>query len=726
MANRMKGPFEGRRRWRARDPKKERTPGSRVPTMAAMLRSLIILMFGILIIQLINLQVIHGAAYKEQSAINAVRAVPIPAARGLIYDRNGTPLVENAARFSVTITPSDLPDASAVAVYRQLSDVIHMPVADIQAKVQQNITAQGEFSPAVIKTDIDRDTALVLMELEPNAPGMNVQVDPARHYLTGDLLSHVLGYVGPISADEYTRLSSQGYGYQDYVGQTGVESTYESELRGKAGAKLVEVDAAGRELKTLSERQPVDGANVVLSIDYNLQQQVTDILKQYSATSENAAAAVMDVHTGELLALVSLPSYDNSVFSGDLSQNQLDQLLSGPGKPLVDHAIAEQYPPGSAFKTIVGSAALQEGVATAQTTITSHGYITIQNEFDPNVVYVYPDWASLGTLDFYGGVAMSSDVYFYYLSGGYAPDSFKGLGEEKVAQYARAFGLGSPTGIDLPGEASGLVPDAQWKQDNIGEPWVLGDTYNYGIGQGYVAATPIQMLDEVAAIANGGTLVVPHVVKEYSDSMGNVYDPLQTQVRSTLPIDPANLQIMRDAMRQSVTSGVARNAASDAVDVVGKTGTAEFGAQHADGTYDTHGWFIGFAPQNDPQIAVMVFVQHGSGGNDASPAAAKIFNYYFGHESPANPGVVVPITAPTATPNAEPQTTATPAVAPAPAGGYAPAPIITDTPVPATPEPTASPEPPTATAEPPPQTSPPQPAASPLTMRLGSRPEAPT
>ncbi len=718
MAGRMKGPFEGRRRWRAKDPKRERPPGARVPTMAAMLRSLIILMFGILLIQLINLQVIHGESYKEQSAINAVREVSIPAARGLIYDRNGQLLVENAARFSVTITPSDLPDAGPLGVYGRLSEIIQMPVDEIQAKVQASIKAQGEYSPAVIKTDLDRDTALILMELEPNAPGMKVQVDPARHYLTGDLLSHVLGYVGPISPEQYDELSSQGYGYQDYVGQTGVESTYESEMRGKAGAKLVEVDAAGRELRTISERQPVDGANVVLSLDMNLQQQVTDILKQYSQTSTNAAAAVMDLHTGEMLALVSLPSYDNNIFSGKLSDSQLSDLINDPGKPLVDHAIAEQYPPGSTFKTIVGSAALQEGVATAQTTITSHGYITIENEFDPNVVYVYPDWAPLGTLDFYGGVAMSSDVYFYYLSGGFAEDGFKGLGEERVAQYARAFGLGTETGIDLPGEAAGLVPDAKWKQDNIGEPWVLGDTYNFGIGQGYVAATPLQMLDEVAAIGNGGTLVVPHVVKEYRDSMGNVYDPLPTQTRSTLPVDAGNLQIMRDAMRQSVTAGVARNAASDAVEVAGKTGTAEFGPQHDDGTYETHGWFIGFAPYNDPRIAVMVFVEHGSGGNDASPAAAKIFNYYFGGESPDTGGTVVPITGPTQVPTEEPQETEAPAAIPTPVGGYvpAPAPLITDTPAP-TPEPTTPEVPvPTATAEPPPETSPPEP--SPQAMRI--------
>lgn len=729
MAGRMKGPFEGRRRWKAKEPKKERPASARVVTMAAVLRSLILLMFGILVIQLINLQVIQGSTYKEQSAINAIREVPVPAARGLIYDRNGKPVVENAARFSVTITPNDLPEAGATAVYGELSDVIHMPVAEIQTTVEESIKNQGEYSPAMIKTNLDRDTALVLMELEPHAPGMKVQVDPARRYLTGDLLSHVLGYAGPISAEQYADLNDEGYGYNDYIGQTGVESTYEAKLRGKAGAKLVEVDAAGRELRTMSERPPIDGANVVLSIDLDLQQQVTNILKQYSQTSLNAAAAVMDVHTGELLAEVSLPSYDANVFSGKLSQKQLEDLINAPGKPLVDHTIGEQYPPGSTFKAIVGSAALQEGIAGPTTTITSHGYITIENEFDPNVVYVYPDWAPLGALDFYGGVAMSSDVYFYYLAGGFADDGFRGLGQEKIAEYARAFGLGAPTGIDIPGEVPGLVPDSQWKQDTIGEPWVLGDTYNYGIGQGYVSASPMQMLDAAAAIANGGKLITPHVVKQYRDSMGNVYDPLATQVRSQLPVEPGYLQIMRDAMRQSVTAGVARNAASSAVAVAGKTGTAEFGEQHDDGTYETHGWFVGFAPAEDPQIAVMVFVQHGSGGNDASPAAAQIFNYYFGPRSaPVSSGEATATPQPTdESRTGEPQET--PFVIPTPLGGGFvpnPAPITTETPAPTTSEPTTTPAPvPTATAEPPPETPPPEPPASPVAQRLYRRLEGP-
>jgi penicillin-binding protein 2 len=367
----------------------------------------------------------------------------------------------------------------------------------------------------------------------------------------------------------------------------------------------------------------------VLTIDVDLQREVARILEQHAGDSDNAAAAVMDVKTGELLAMVSLPSFDNNVFSTALSSTELAALIEAPGKPLVNHALAERYPPGSTFKTIVGAAALQEGVATTSTTIASRGYITIENEFDPNVVYVYPDWAELGALDFYDGIAMSSNVYFYYLAGGYPNEGFQGLGEERVAAYARAFGLGSPTGIDLPGESPGLVPDATWKSDNLGEPWTLGDTYNFGIGQGYVAATPLQMLTAVTAITNGGQLLTPHVVKELVGSHGNVLEEIAPEARTTVPVAPEYLDALLAGMRKSVTDGVARPAAINGVSVAGKTGTAEFGAARDDGTHETHGWFVGFAPYEDPEIAVVVFVQRGTGGADASPAAAQIFDYYF-------------------------------------------------------------------------------------------------
>ncbi len=700
--------FGGRRRWRAKEPKREQPASQRARTVGAGLRALVILMFGVLLIQLVNMQVIKGAEYKDQATINALREVTVPAARGLIYDRNGVLLVQNAARFSVAITPGDLPDRGEAAVYETISRAIEMPVADIERKVREGAKLRGDYNPSVIKADLDRETALVLMELEPHTPGMTVRVEPSREYLTGDLLSHVLGYVGPISAEDYEKLKGQGYLLQDYIGQSGVEYTYEEALRGKPGKKLIEVDALGRELKVISERRPIDGSNVVLSIDSKLQEQVAAALKDFEGDSENAAAAVMDVKTGEVLAMVSLPTYDNNVFNGNISNEELQGLMDAPGKPLVNHVIAERYPPGSTFKTIVGSAALQEGVATAGTTITSRGYITVENEFDPNVVYVYPDWAPLGTLDFYGGLAMSSNVYFYYMAGGKADEGFRGLGEERVATYARGFGLGKPTGIDLPGESEGLVPDAAWKEETVGEPWTIGDTYNFGIGQGYVAATPIQMLAAVSSIANGGSMLVPHVVKELRDSMGNVQSPVETETRGKVPVEPGYLDIVKAGMRQSVTTGVARTAAIANIAVAGKTGTAEFGSVQYDGKHPTHGWFIGFAPYEDPQIAVVVFVQHGSGGRDAAPAAARIFDYYFngGGASAPTPAPESPTTAPeepvattpavpeenTGTgpvpPNQVPTATLPPTPTPAPTTPAPPTP--TPTPVPPTPSPNAA------------------------------------
>jgi penicillin-binding protein 2 len=677
--------------------------------MGAGLRALVILMFGILVVQLINLQIIRGEEFQEQAEINALREVPIPASRGLIYDRNGKLLVENAARFSAAIVPGDIPDQGETAMFRAVSDTIGVPVLEIDRTVREGATTRGEYSPAVLKRDIDRDTALMLMELAPHYPGLQVLVEPSRSYLTGDLLSHVLGYTGPISAEEHAELESEGYLLQDFLGKAGVEYTYEEQLRGKAGKKLIEVDALGQELSVISERRPIDGSNVVLSIDLDLQQRVVDVLKEFQGNSLNAAAAVMDVRTGEVLAMASLPSYDNNVFGKAISEAELTALVDAPGKPLVNHVIAERYPPGSTFKTIVGAGALQEGVASAGTTITSRGYITVENEFDPNVVYVYPDWSPLGTLDFYGGIAMSSNVYFYYLSGGKADEGFRGLGEEKVAEYARGFGLGAPTGIDLPGESEGLVPDAAWKEETISEPWTLGDTYNFGIGQGYVAATPMQMLTAMGAMVNGGQVLTPHVVKEFRDSMGNVQSPIATQTRMTAPVEQGYLDILQGGMRQSVTSGVARNAAIPNVAVAGKTGTAEFGSAQYDGKHPTHGWFMGFAPYDDPQIAVVVFVERGSGGNDAAPAAGRIFDFYFnGPSAPAQR--IVPVPTPGPVPDAEDVADDEPAP---------PATTLPDPGLPVDPTPTPVPETTPAPTEPPAPTPPPEtPPPSPQAMRL--------
>jgi penicillin-binding protein 2 len=501
--------------------------------------------------------------------------------------------------------------------------------------------SQDPFTPVIVKSELDRETAFRLREAQPNLPGVQLLIEPKRNYVQSPLLAHILGYVGRLDEAEYAELRDQDYELNDRIGKTGVEATYESALRGVPGRRQVEVDASGREIRTLDSAAARPGQSLVLTLDLDLQRKTAEILQAAMGASTNAAAVIMDVRTGDILAMVSIPSYDNNLFSGDIDEPALQGLLDDPAKPLVNHAIAEMYPPGSTFKQVTGVAALEEGVANPGTTITSHGSITVRNQYDPDVVYVFRDWAALGTLNFYGGVAMSSDVYFYYLAGGYYENGvelFHGLGADRLAAYARAFGLGAPTGIDLPGESPGLVPNPQWKEQALGEPWVRGDTYNFGIGQGYLATTPLQMALVSAAVANGGDVLVPRVVKEIVDADGRVVHSFEPEVQRHLQVSPQNLAIFQEAMRQAADWGTAHSAAVPGVTVAGKTGTAEFGPTLAGGTHQTHGWFTGFAPFEEPQVAVAVFLEKGNGSINAAPAAAKILDYYFHRQTFAREG----------------------------------------------------------------------------------------
>ena len=405
--------------------------------------------------------------------------------------------------------------------------------------------------------------------------------------------------------------------------------------RGTPGYRQVEIDAAGEEFNLIRRSDPRAAGNLVLALDLDLQRQVERFLLEAQGTSLNAVAIVMDVNTGGILSMVSLPSYDNNLLTEPVDQDALPALYENLAKPMINHAISEVYPPGSTFKQVTGTAALEEGVATPDTTITSFGLITVEDRYNPNRTWIMRDWAALGTMDFYRGLAMSSDVYFYYLSGGYfqgGEEIFEGLGVERLATYAREYGLGSLTGIDLPGEVTGLVPDPAWKAATFGDSavWTLGDTYNFGIGQGFLTVTPMQLLVAVAAIANGGDVLVPHALERVIDENGNVLQQISREVSNTLNISQRNLGIMQEALRQAADYGPARTGASRFVTIAGKTGTAEFGQPLADGTYpNSHAWYTAYAPFDDPEIAVVVFLEQGVGSTNAGPVAKQIFDYYF-------------------------------------------------------------------------------------------------
>lgn len=618
------------RRWRSQ--KREET--SETETLRGKFfyfRLLVLALFAILTLQLMRLQVFGGEAYQERAENNRLRVVPVMPSRGLIFDRNGIPLVENVPRFSVGIVPADLPREKEPQVLPQLEALVGVPSAEIARRVEERRESNDPFTPVIVKSGLESETAFTLREMEAWLPGVEVIVEPVRQYGGQPIFGHILGYVGRVADYEYEDLKSKGYQMNDQVGKAGVEAQYESVLRGVPGRREVEVNAAGREIQTLASEPARSGNSLILSLDMDLQEKTTEFLQQAMGNSLNAAAMVMNVRTGEILAMVSLPGFDDNIFT-DISEEEWQALLHDPSKPLLDHCISETYAPGSTFKQVTASGALQEGVANAGTTITSRGSITVKNEYDPNIVYVFKDWSALGTLDFFGGVAMSSDVYFYYLGGGYYEDGvelFRGLGATRLAEYARRFGLGALTGIDLPGEAAGFIPDPQWKEEEQGEPWTIGDTYNFSIGQGSVATTPLQMLLVTSAVANGGNVMVPRVVRDIIDANGKVVVPFKPTVARQLGVSDGNLALLREGMRQAVSWGTAKTAAVSGVSVAGKTGTAEFGPDLGGGTYESHAWFTGFAPAENPEVAVVVFLQQGNGAKNAAPVGGRILDYYF-------------------------------------------------------------------------------------------------
>ena len=405
----------------------------------------------------------------------------------------------------------------------------------------------------------------------------------------------------------------------DYIGKTGVEYGYEKNLRGVNGKQEVEVDSAGNIQKDFGITEPVPGSDLVLGIDADLQKKLQDSLqaKLDETGTKTAAAVAIDPRNGEILAMVNLPSYDNNLFAKGISADDYQKLMSDPDKPMFNRSISGEYPPGSTFKPLVAAAALQEGTITPSTTLDCPAAINIGS-------YSFPDWKTHGLTDVRKAIAESVDIFFYAVGGGW--NNITALGIDKIHEYADKFGLGRKLGIDIPGEASGLIPTQQWKQDKIGERWYLGDDYHCAIGQGFVTATPLQLANYIAAIANGGTVFQPHFVDLIKKVDGSV-EKVNPVVLNKNFISSANLQVVREGMRQTVLSGTAQPLKDLPVEVAGKTGTAQFGS----GNEREHGWFVSFAPYNNPTIAMAVLVEGGGEGfSTAEPVTHDVYQWYFG------------------------------------------------------------------------------------------------
>jgi penicillin-binding protein 2 len=682
--------------------------------------------FAVFALRIIYLQALQGTEYQTMADANRLRTVMVNPPRGIIYDRNGVELVHNVPTYNVMIVPAYVPDdvdevedlaeSREWQLYTLLSELTGVQVTttvrmepslstklryqapgvhDLSAPsdqvlvpvetrgIRQIVAAASTFEPfqpVLIKANIERELAQRIEELRPWLPGVEIRVLPAREYPTGALTNHLVGYMGPLPNDSYL---NYGYEKNDRVGYAGVEAEMEKELSGTKGVTTYEVDVAGQPIRAVGPAtSPVAGLNVHLTVDLRLQAAATHALTNTISTIKRlwgielyqGAVIAMDPRSGEVLAMVSIPTYDNNRFANRIDLDYYQSLLEDLYNPLINHAISGQYPPGSTFKLVTASGALEDGVISKDRYIVGEGTIYIENKYAPNdpgraqPLYCWYREGH-GSLNVVGGLAQSCNIFFYKVGGGFPEQRIEGLGNERLAWYAEQFGFGTRQGIDLIGEAPGHIPTARWKRLTYGESWSTGDTYNMAVGQGFVTATPLQVLNMAATVANGGTLYRPQVVHHLTDALGNVVrsesdgtitsvtnpdgQPVlsprteeemrlvfQPEVIRWLEVSPQNIALVQEGMRRAVTDGTAEGASLDdhGIHVAGKTGTAEFcdnlaiqqGWCRTGWPLPYHAWFVAYAPYEDPEVAVMAFVYNGGEGSAvAVPIVRQFLEAYF-------------------------------------------------------------------------------------------------
>lgn len=535
-----------------------------------------------------------------------------------------------------------------------------VPFDGLVALVQRAVELgrQGSASqPVPILDLVDRIPAFEIVEESYRIPSVRVREVPVREYVYGELLSHVLGFMGPIPAAVEEQYRANGYSNpNERVGLNGLEFAYQRELRGLPGFKNLEVDILGREMRTVGQViDPVPGYNLILNIDRRLQQVMYDELaaKMEELEAPWGVTIAMNPQNGAVLGMVSLPSYDNNIFAEAIDEDYL-ALERDERRPLINYAIGGLYPPGSTFKMVTATAALQEGVITGRTQVVDAGPMYLPNRFlpnDPSAAQRFVSWNHRlgivhGAVNVVQALALSNNIFFYWIGGGYPPADFVGLGQKKLSEWARLFGYGERTGIDVPGEVDAFVPDDQWKRQLYAESWTTGDSYNMSIGHGYVLATPLQVLVATTAVANGGTVYQPQIVYQIVDSAGGLQRDFEPIVRRELPLDPGIMDLVQEGMWTTVNSDYGTGAASrvPGVTVAGKTGTAEFCEyipeledcrRDKEDNLPTHAWYVAYAPYENPEIAIVTFVYDGGEGSAAAlPVAQRILQTYFTEISP--------------------------------------------------------------------------------------------
>ena len=561
--------------------------------------------------RLFHLQVVQGEEYARRAAADRTVEVPLPAPRGLVFDRAGRPVAANAPSWTVKVRPADLPDRSRARV---LARVARVTDADLAALRQRLEAFRGSpFDLVPIERGVGREAALILAEEAESLPGIVVEVDPMRLYLddrgeaNGTLLSHVLGYTGPINRDELARLEPEGYLRDDVIGRSGIEASFEDELRGRYGTQLVERDASGRLLEVIETvRAPQPGTNLMLTIDTEMQRDAERALTwgMRAANVSQGVTIVMNPQTGEILAMVSLPAYDNNKFASGISVDDYNVYLADPARPLRNHAISDIYPPGSTYKLVTGIAAMEEGVTTAGREWPTYGCYQIPGAPKGECLF---DWnrQGFGPLDMVDAFAKSSDTFFYQMA--------IHTGVDPLAGWAHDLGFGELSGIRLPGEEEGIIASTEWARAQGRAGVFTGELAQAGIGQNVIAVTPLQLLNAYAAVANGGRLMQPMIVRGETDDAGELIREYEPEVVHELSAAPATLQTMRIGAREVITSGHAYNIRDLDLPgaLSGKTGTAEFGELTEEGTLPFHSWFVAYLPSaagaTDADLAIVSF-----------------------------------------------------------------------------------------------------------------------
>lgn len=570
-----------------------------------------------------NLQILQGHSFAVLSEGNRIRERAVLASRGIIFDRYGRELTSNEPQLYLAFIPFDLPrdDIERFNLFQQLASI-----SDISA---QQLEDAWQAVPNWRKQSVDPypiedlhavEDGLRLRLASADWPGLTVITRARRTYDYSESilsLSHVVGYVGSVTEKDLTN-NGDVYSSEDDIGKTGIEYIYENLLKGKNGARNIEVNALGVEQKVYSETDPETGRNLWLTIDVDLQKAVEEAMRVglNKIQGSRGAAVALDPRNGEVLALVSLPGFDANTFTGKSSGPTYGELLNNPDQPLFNRVVQGRYPSGSTIKPVIAAAALEEKIVDQDTVFFSNGGIRVGQ-------WYFPDWKAggHGWTDVRKAIADSVNTYFYIIGGGY--ENYRGLGVELIKKYAEKFGLGSITGIDLPSEAAGLIPSPDWKEEFKNEPWYIGDTYHMAIGQGDVLVTPLQVAQFTSVFANGGTLYQPHLVLESELIHDGERKRVTPIVNADKIVSDETVDIVREGMRQSVVEGSARRLNGLSITSAGKTGTAEIG-----GNRKPHAWFAGFAPYENPEIVIVVLLEEGDSSNNAMPVAFDILDWW--------------------------------------------------------------------------------------------------